>query len=304
MARAMHRPARICVTLAVLAIAAAAFAQESEFPEPYTDGEFALAADFMSYDASIPLDAAIVGETEFDTQTRYKVAFRGSRDEIIPGFLSIPKEGDAPFPCVLLMHGLGDRKQGWWDSAFTSGPEMTGKLIALGYAVFALDAKYHGERSALNRYEEPWAMFGRNEFSRLRALMTESTDDYRRGLDWLETRDDIDADRIGAIGYSMGGMMLYYLAALDSRVDVAVACVAPPMGSPSSSPARVAPHVGDTPFAMLMGAEDQFYTEAQAQHVLGLIPGPDKMLKFYESGYSLPVEYVDDATAWIDTHLK
>ena len=303
MARALHRRLRICVTLAVLAVALTALAQEAEIPEPYTDGEFALVSDFMSYDASIPLDAAIVGETEFDTQTRYKVAFRGSRDEIIPGFLSIPTEGDGPFPCVLLLHGLGSGKQGWWDDV-PKGSAMSGKLIARGYAVFALDAKYHGERGALNRYEEPWAMFGRSEFSRLRALMVESTVDYRRGLDWLETRDDIDADRIGAIGYSMGGMMLYYLAALDSRVDVAVACVAPLMGAPSSSPIRVAPHVGDTPFAMLMGAEDQFYTETQAEHVLGLIPGPDKMLKFYESGHGLPVEYVDDATAWIDAHLK
>jgi dienelactone hydrolase len=256
MTPALIRTARICATLCALAVALTVLAQEDEIPEPYTDGEFALAADFMSYDASIPLDAAMVGETEFDTQTRYKVAFRGSRDEIIPGFLSIPKEGDGPFPCVLLMHGLGSRKQAWWGDEFTSGAEMSGRLAALGYAAFALDAKYHGERSALNRYEEPWAMFGRGEFSRIRALMVESTVDYRRGLDWLETRDDIDADRIGAIGYSMGGMMLYYLAALDSRVDVAVACVAPLMGSPASSPARVAPHVGDTPFAMLMGAEE------------------------------------------------
>ena len=57
MARALHRRLRICVTLAILAVALTALAQEAEIPEPYTDGEFALVSDFMSYDASIPLSS-------------------------------------------------------------------------------------------------------------------------------------------------------------------------------------------------------------------------------------------------------
>jgi predicted esterase len=203
------------------------------------------------------------------------------------------------------MHGLSGSKEGWLEDGWSHGEILIQRLLALGYGVFALDAKYHGERSSLNDYDNPWMIFERAQFAMLRSLMVESTVDYRRGLDWLETREDIDAERIGAIGLSMGGMMLYHLAALDDRVDVAVAGVAPPaLGPFPFVPIRVAPHVGETPFALLMGAEDGFYTAELAEHVLALLPGAENMLKFYDSGHWLPVEYIDDAVEWIQTHME
>ncbi|MDA1190222.1 MAG: alpha/beta fold hydrolase [Candidatus Poribacteria bacterium] len=281
-----------------------AFAQPAETLTPYTDAQFELMSDYMSYDATIPLNAAVVDQAEFETQTRYKIAFRGSRDEMIPGYLSIPKEGKGPFPCVLLMHGLGASKSAWWeDEGFSKGPQLTGKLIAMGYAVFALDAKYHGERAHLNNYEQQWTMLQRGWNTRLRQMMIESTVDYRRALDVLETREDIDAKRIGAIGYSMGGMMLHYLTALEPRIDAAVSCVSPLSGGLSFAPNRVTPFIR-APFAYLMGSQDMFYTAAQVETALEWIPGEAKMSKFYESGHSLPIEYIEDATAWIETHLK
>jgi len=47
--------------------------------------------------------------------------------------------------------------------------------------------------------------------------------DAMRGLDYLSSRPDVDATRLGALGCSGGGMVSAYLAALDPRVKAAAA---------------------------------------------------------------------------------
>ena len=45
-----------------------------------------------------------------------------------------------------------------------------------------------------------------------------------RGIDYLISRDDVDADRIGMTGFSGGGTVTSYVAAMDERVKVSVPC--------------------------------------------------------------------------------
>ncbi len=47
--------------------------------------------------------------------------------------------------------------------------------------------------------------------------------DARRLVDYLETRPEFDAKRIGMIGHSLGGKLTLYAAAMDDRIRVAVA---------------------------------------------------------------------------------
>jgi hypothetical protein len=46
--------------------------------------------------------------------------------------------------------------------------------------------------------------------------------DARQAIDWIETRPELDASRIGAFGISMGGIRAAFLAPLDSRIRAAV----------------------------------------------------------------------------------
>ena len=41
-------------------------------------------------------------------------------------------------------------------------------------------------------------------------------------IDWLEQRPDVDSKRIGAFGFSMGGMETVRVAAVDMRLRAAV----------------------------------------------------------------------------------
>jgi hypothetical protein len=45
--------------------------------------------------------------------------------------------------------------------------------------------------------------------------------DARQAIDWIETRPELDASRIGAFGISMGGIRAAFLAPLDSRIRAA-----------------------------------------------------------------------------------
>ena len=46
--------------------------------------------------------------------------------------------------------------------------------------------------------------------------------DNLRALDYLVSRPDVDATRIGTIGISMGSTMAWWMAALDTRIKVCV----------------------------------------------------------------------------------
>jgi dienelactone hydrolase len=48
--------------------------------------------------------------------------------------------------------------------------------------------------------------------------------DGMRAIDYLATREEVDAKRIGCVGNSGGGTLTAYIAALDPRVAVAAIC--------------------------------------------------------------------------------
>jgi dienelactone hydrolase len=45
-----------------------------------------------------------------------------------------------------------------------------------------------------------------------------------RAIDYLEIRDDVDAEHIGTMGFSGGGLVSSFAAALDERIRAAVIC--------------------------------------------------------------------------------
>ena len=302
----------LTVIIAVCVISIPVFCDESQ-PKLETIGEEAYQAiiQFYNYDKSISLEASVVENKETDTTNREKIVFRGARGFLVPGYLEIPKEGTKPFPCVLLLHGWSGSKMSWWqDDNYISGGNARTALLDAGYAVFALDAQTHGDRIAeieyalVNPYTGPGSNERRNYFT-LPEIYTQTTVDYRRGIDYLETRPEIDANRLGILGYSMGGTQSFLLTSVDSRIKVTVGCVTPSMAEKyyPVAPKNYVRGIGDRPFLMLMGRTDPMCSEDHAIQLLDLIPSAKKDLKFYESGHRLPKEYVPDAVAWIKKYL-
>jgi dienelactone hydrolase len=275
--------------------------------EPIGEEAFSVLMAFYDYDAEIPLEARVVELKERATSVRRKVVFRSARGFLVPGYLEFPKKANPPYPCVLLLHGWSGSKEDWWeDGNYISGGDARRALLKKGYAVFALDAQGHGDRIAendyhvVNLYSEPDTPPRKNYFT-LREIITQTVIDYRRGLDYLAARGDIDMNRVGLLGYSMGGFQAFALTASEPRIKLAAGCVAPVSWRDDVvlAPENYARGIGDRPFCMLIGRDDDMCNEAQARELYSLVEGANTKILFYDAGHRLPVEYVRDAVEFI-----
>src|SRR5436190_16469177 len=77
-------------------------------------------------------------------------------------------------------------------------------------------------------------------------------------LDFITERGEVATNRIGLLGYSMGGMDAFYLLSVEPRIKMAVVCVPPllSLGYGPASPVDYSWGIGKTPFLMLMGRQD------------------------------------------------
>lgn len=142
--------------------------------------------------------------------------------EGIPGYYARPKEGNGKSPVVLFNHSHGGNYHIGKTELIQSSPYLqptsyAEQLTAMGYGVLCIDMLGFGERRGKAESEifkemlwKGQVMWGRMIFDNIRAL------------DYLLTREDVDASRIATLGMSMGGLMAWWLSALDPRVKVCV----------------------------------------------------------------------------------
>ena len=155
-------------------------------------------------------------------------------DGWIPGYLAIPTGVKAKVPVVLGMHGHGSSKDNIFGSDPSTHQNVLALLISNGYAVMAIDSYFNGERRGTGpagkmemqeRADQELSQFKINLWFG-RSLWGMQLRDEQIALDYLQTRSEIDANRIGVEGMSMGSTRAWWLAALDERVKavVGVAC--------------------------------------------------------------------------------
>lgn len=167
------------------------------------------AEEIFGNNRALQLDAVATSSVKSGIES-VKVTFNGQVGRV-PGILNMPSNGDN-LPIVLLLHGLGS------DAATAS--RAGAFLLTYGYATFALDAPRHGDRRVSGE------QLISEDLAETRALLVEATVDYRRGLDYLATRGDVDTDRIVLMGASFGGILGTLVTAADPRVDAAALIIA------------------------------------------------------------------------------
>lgn len=164
----------------------------------------------FDYDAKKPLELKMTELKQDERSITFSFSFQG-QSERVPGILVVPKGVSKP-PVVLALHGLGGNK--------SFGQQLAPTLTQAGYAVLALDAPGHGERADSKKPLLP------TDLELLHNNWVEGIVDYRRALDALAGRPEVDSKRVLLMGISMGGMMGSLLAGSDSRICAAALIVA------------------------------------------------------------------------------
>ena len=180
--------------------------EESPAYAPTSEANFSSWLPHYRYDKT-PLNATIEEVVETPEWRREKISYNGVQDARTWAYLFLPKSSKRPFQVINYIPGT---------SAFHSAtiPQSVDYLalphIKAGRAVFAVVLRGYVER------KDPLYLPVRDGTSvRFRDQIVYWTTEIRRGLDYLETRPDIDAQKIALWNVSRSAFVL--VAAVEPR---------------------------------------------------------------------------------------
>jgi len=118
-------------------------------------------------------------------------------------------------PCVVLLHATGgDRRQ---------LARQAAQYASRGYLAVSVDSRHHGSRAS-DAYNDALVRSWRTADAR--PFLFDTVYDLMRLLDHVQQRADVDRERVGVTGVSLGGMHAWLWAAADERLS----CAAPMIG--------------------------------------------------------------------------
>ncbi|MEW5946294.1 MAG: prolyl oligopeptidase family serine peptidase [bacterium] len=210
--------------LAAAAVSTVVFSQDESVYGKY--------AESFDYDRSAPLNAGTAVKEDSKYYTMYHVYYDGANGERVPAYLFVPKnlgeyeagladekvrerynrkvveKNGPPWPAIFFMHFLQSDK--------SLSEVFAREWVTYGYAIFAIDGVFKGEREVKGR-----DILDPNPETTVKNIRQQITD-IRRGVDFLETRADVDVSRLGYFGISMGAITGATACAVDERFDVIV----------------------------------------------------------------------------------
>ncbi len=269
--------------------------------KPVSDEIFDVYKRLYAYDKT-----DLKAEIEYEDQSaedwvRQKVSFdAGYGNERMFAYLFLPKSGSPPYQAVVFFPGSGAIHT---RSSESLRPRRADFILKSGRAFIwpiykgtyergdGLKSDYQNET---NFYKEHVIQWGK---------------DLERSIDYLETREDIDADNLAYFGVSWGGAMGPIMLAVEERFKVGVLYVAGLMlqrAQPEVDPFNFLPRA-TVPVLMLNGRYDFFFPLETSQkpffELLGTPPEHKKMF-VYEKGHSVPrTELIKETLNWLDRYL-
>ncbi len=163
-------------------------------------------------------DNFVLEELSFSTEKK-----PDGTDERVPTLILKPAGAKGKLPAVIVLHGTGGSAHGML-------PVMK-ELAKHNIIGVAIDARYHGSRAGGAKgaaaYNAAIARAWRTKPGERmeHPFYYDTCWDLWRLVDLLATRDDIDSQRLGMIGFSMGGIETWLAASVDERIRVAVPAI-------------------------------------------------------------------------------
>ena len=197
-------------------------------------------------------------------------------------------------PAVLLLHGFSSSKE---RMAQAVGRALQQRGIAIAGAGLALSWRAR-RRGKSCPYRNPIALVGA-----WRSAVREA----RAAIEWLGTQPEIDGERLGLVGYSLGGFLALMTASEEPAVRAITLAAAGdlPDSTPYLSmvrravdPLRAVGKLDGRPLLLVNGRRDRTTRPAQAERLFANAEEP-KELYWYEGGHWPPVSAIEYAAEWM-----
>jgi cephalosporin-C deacetylase-like acetyl esterase len=171
-----------------------------------------------------PLNPQVTGTVRRKGYRVEKVVFESQPKHYVSALLFVPHKAKRSRPCPGVLIPCGHSENG---KAYESYQTM-GALLALnGMVALVFDPIDQGERSQMpSKLPDLWGTRAHTMIGVGSILLGRNTAwfeiwDGMRGIDYLQSRKEVDPTRIGCTGNSGGGTQTSYLMSLDDRIIAA-----------------------------------------------------------------------------------
>ncbi len=180
----------------------------------------------VPYDKSLPLNPQITGVIETEDLIIEKIIITSRKNVYVPCTLYLPKKREGKVPVILMQ--MGHAEKGKLHPMYQKIARLHAKN---GFAVLSIDPVGQGER--LSYIDEKTGeilvpatcpehqQFGNQCFLTGNYPIRYFICDAMRAIDYIETREELDSEKIGATGTSGGGTMTSLIMAYDKRIKAA-----------------------------------------------------------------------------------
>jgi dienelactone hydrolase len=275
-----------------------------------------------------PLNSTTLNSVDCGAYVRQTVEYAVEETERVKSFVLLPKNVSGTAPAVIAHH----QHAGQFDLGKSEVVGLAGnpdqaygaELAERGYVVMAPDALGFEERnrSAIEGQAEYYELASRLVCGQ--TLLGKVLHDVRVALDYLATRPEVDAGRLGFIGHSYGGRMAIWASVFDERIRAAVSncgCVNYRNSLTTDAGIQMAfcvpgiLTVGDledvlrlaAPRALLIQAaeDDKWSRGAQAMfdHARSAFPEGQLEIRIWPGGHRFSQSMRERAYAFLDRHL-
>jgi serine/threonine protein kinase len=271
--------------------------------KPVSDEVFRLYRGLYAYDPTA-LDARVEGIDEENSHwKREKISFAAAYgNERVLGYLYIPKHATPPYQTILYADpGMSTRLP----SPQPAQEHFFDFLVKSGRAFLLPVLKGQYQR----RFADPPA--GPNDY---RDRLILESKDFRRAVDYLVSRPDVDRDRLGVFGFSRGANRLPILAVGEQRLKAAVLnsvglSYANPPPLPEADMFNFLPRFRVPTLMVGPRSDFLFPVETSQRPMFELLGAPeeDKRLVLWDGGHGDTgpnfVGAIKEALDWFDRYL-
>lgn len=275
--------------------------------EPVSDEVFEIYRSQFDYDKT-PLNVNVnfVKEDESEDHTVERVEYSSSYDseDKIIAYIFLPKNVEPPYQTVI-----------WFQGAWCIRPIPSADRIGLdGFGTPSFFVK-SGRAFVVPILKGQWdrsdglTTWMSNDSTDYADYLIKWTKDFRRTIDYLETRPEFDTDKICYFGTSWGAFNFPIIGAVEPRIEMSVCLV----GGLSMTPAR--PEVDQISFIhrvkqptlWLAGEYDRIFPFAESSKAafdrLGTDAADKKMMTF-PTGHNVPLAgFLTELLNWLDKYL-